>query len=89
MCVLTNLCVIIQQQVVRSLVSCAVVGACAAVPLHHHRLVWRGGAALASDLHHRAHVTLAVVLVTPLPVQAAHHAHAHLHAASVGAWPGG
>lgn len=86
---LTDLSIIIKQQVVGPLVAGAVVGPCAAVPLHHHGLVWCGGAALSPNLYHGAHVALAVILVSPFPVQAAHHAHAHLHAASVGAWPGG
>lgn len=86
---LTNLSVIIKQKVIGTLVASAVVSSCAAVPLHHHCLVWCGSAALPPDLHHGAHVALAIILVSPFPVQATHHAHAHLHAASAGAWPGG
>lgn len=88
-CVLTNLGIIIKQQVVGALVAGTVVGSCAAVPLHHHSLIWCRCAALPPDLHHGAHVAFAVILVTPFPVQAADHAHAHLHAASDGARPGG
>lgn len=47
--VLTDLRVIIKQQVKGALVAGAVVGPRAAVPLHHHRLVRRGGAALPPD----------------------------------------
>ncbi len=79
---LTDLCVVVQQQVVGALVSGAVVGARPAVPLHHHSFVGRRGAALPADLHHRAHVPLSFILVPPLPVQAAHNTHAHLHAAT-------
>ncbi len=86
---LTDLSVIIKQQVIGTLVASAVIGSRAAVPLHHHSLVWRGSAALPPDLHHSANVALAVILVSPFPVQTTHHAHAHLHAASARAWPGG
>lgn len=86
---LTDLSVVIEQQVKGALVPGPVIGPCAAIPLDHHRLIRGGGAALSTDLHHRAHVPLPVVLVTPLPVQATHNAHAHLHAAPMGASPAG
>lgn len=79
---LTNLGVVVKQQVISALVAGAVVGASATVPLHHHRLVGCAGAALTPYFHHCAHVAFTVVLVAPLPVNAAHHAHAHLHGAA-------
>lgn len=77
--------VVIEQQVVCALVASAVVGAGAVVPLHDHCAVRGRRAAVAAELHHRAHAALAAILLAPLPVHATHHAHAHLHA-RLGVW---
>ena len=69
----------------RALVACAVVGAGAVVPLHDYRAVRGRGASVAAELHHSAHAALAAILLAPLPVHAAHHTHAHLHAC-LGVW---
>lgn len=76
----TDLGVVVEQQVMPALVSRAVVGTGAVVPLHDYGAVGSRGAAVAAELHHRAHSAFTVVLRAPLPVHTAHHAHAHLHA---------
>lgn len=77
---LTYLGVVIEQQVVSPLEARAIVGPVALIPLHHHGLVGRGGAARPADLHHGAHVALAVVLAAPFPVHTTDYPHPDLHA---------
>lgn len=77
---LTYLGVVIEQEVVSPLEARAVVGSVALIPLHHHGLVRRGGAARPADLHHGAHVALAAVLAAPLPVHSTDYPHPDLHA---------
>ena len=66
-------------QVIRALVTHAVVGTETGVPLNNDRLV--GGITVTRfpDFHHGAYVTLSSILNLPLPVGTAYHPQPHLH----------
>lgn len=75
----TDLGVVIEQQVMGTLVASSIVGTCALVPLDDNCTVGGRGAAMAAKLHHGAHTALTAILLAPLPVYSAYHTHAHLH----------
>ena len=75
----TDLGVVIEQQVMGTLVASSIVGTCALVPLNDNCTVGGRGAAMAAKLHHGAHTALTSILLAPFPVHSAYHTHAHLH----------
>lgn len=77
--IFTSRSLVVDSQVIESLITNSVIGPKAAIPLYHNSLIWCIAFTRFSNFNHSTDMTFAAVLVLPFPVRTPDNSQSEFH----------